>query len=81
MADGPDYHVKTTETLTDKIVDEVIAGAWGNGKARVKALTKAGYDWREIQNKINKKLGCSTRHFKTWTGKVWNGGKNERTKI
>lgn len=46
----------------DAIVDKVINGNYGNGEARKKALAKEGYDYAEIQNKVNEKLGSSVRH-------------------
>lgn len=50
------------ENTTDKkktvkeIAQEVIAGKWGTGEARKKALTKAGYDYDKVQAKVNKLL-------------------------
>lgn len=43
------------ETLktVDEIVNEVLNGNWGNGNARKSALIKAGYDYKEIQKKVN----------------------------
>lgn len=35
------------------IVEEVIVGTWGNGEERRERLTAAGYDYREIQDKVN----------------------------
>lgn len=40
----------------EKIVNEVIAGKWGNGKERKEKLTKAGYDYETIRQLVNKKL-------------------------
>lgn len=37
----------------DKIALEVLAGRWGNGTARRRRLTAAGYDYRTIQNRVN----------------------------
>ena len=57
-----------TEAMTEAtknysaIADKVINGDFGNGEARIKALTEAGYDWAYIQNLVNEKLGDSTRH-------------------
>lgn len=45
---------------SDKIADEVIAGKWGNGEERKARLTAAGYDYNEIQNKVNEKLNKKT---------------------
>lgn len=38
------------------IAHEVIAGTWGSGEARKKALEKAGYNYREVQDMVNKIL-------------------------
>ena len=40
----------------EEIAKEVIAGKWGNGDARKKALTKAGYDYEAVQKKVNELL-------------------------
>lgn len=40
-----------------QIAKEVIDGKWGNGDDRRKALTKAGYDYNEVQKKVNEILG------------------------
>ena len=40
----------------DKIAQEVIDGKWGNGTARKKALTNAGYDYYEVQKRVNEIL-------------------------
>ena len=59
---------ETTNEATNKVkdlgevVDKVIRGDFGNGEDRVNALTKAGYNWAEVQNEVNKKLGSSFRH-------------------
>lgn len=37
----------------DEIAREVIAGKWGNGEERKKRLIAAGYDYTEIQAKVN----------------------------
>lgn len=49
------------------IVDQIIAGDWGNGSERVDKLTKAGYDWAQAQNLVNEALGDSTRHATDYT--------------
>lgn len=53
---------KETEKKINDVVDKVINGNYGNGEARKKALAKEGYDYAEIQNKVNEKLGSSKRH-------------------
>lgn len=60
--------VEGTENLTasledlGKIADEVIIGKFGNGKERLDKLTEAGVNYYKVQNKVNEKLGDSTRH-------------------
>jgi tape measure domain-containing protein len=50
----------STEDLTkkldyfQKVVDDVWRGDYGDGEARVKALTKAGYDYATVQDLVNK---------------------------
>lgn len=39
------------------IAKEVIDGKWGNGTARVNKLTEAGYNYRQVQNEVNRLLG------------------------
>lgn len=40
----------------DEICEEVIRGAWGDGEERKEALTKAGYDYYAIQERVTKML-------------------------
>lgn len=37
----------------DEIAKEVIEGKWGNGDARKSSLEKAGYNYTEVQKKVN----------------------------
>ena len=43
------------KTVTE-IAKEVIQGKWGNGEDRKNRLTKAGYDYGQIQRKVNELL-------------------------
>lgn len=43
----------------NQIVQEVLAGKWGNGDDRKERLNAAGYSWIEIQSLINKQYGVS----------------------
>lgn len=45
-----------TKKSIDEIAKEVIAGKWGNGTDRMKALESAGYNYNEVQNKVNQIL-------------------------
>lgn len=38
----------------DQIAQEVVWGRWGNGAERINRLTAAGYDYKVIQEKVNK---------------------------
>ena len=40
----------------ETIVNDVIMGDYGNGKSRIDALTKAGYDYSTVQSLVNQKL-------------------------
>lgn len=40
----------------DTIAREVIAGKWGNGKDRKTRLTNAGYNYNEVQKRVNQLL-------------------------
>lgn len=57
---------KTSNTTTSNtksiatIVEEVIAGKWGNGEDRKNKLTAAGYNYNEIQTAVNNKLSGKT---------------------
>jgi hypothetical protein len=44
---------KTPQKSVDEIAKEVIAGKWGNGQTRKDKLTAAGYNYNEIQVKVN----------------------------
>ena len=60
-----DASIKTVTASTKKmgdIVNKVIVGDFGNGEERFKALTKAGYNWKEVQNKVNEQLGNSYKY-------------------
>ena len=59
---------KVTDKVTmsveqlNEVVKKVINGDFGNGEARIKALTEAGYDYATVQNKVNELLGSSKRY-------------------
>lgn len=40
----------------DELAQEVIAGKWGNGDERKSRLESAGYNYQEVQNKVNEIL-------------------------
>ena len=51
----PEEKPTEAKKTNEQIADEVIAGKWGNGEARKKALEDAGYNYDTIQNLVNKK--------------------------
>ena len=40
----------------DEVAHEVVQGKWGNGAERKKRLTDAGYDYNEVQKKVNQMI-------------------------
>lgn len=45
-----------TKKTVLELANEVIAGMWGNGTERKNRLTAAGYDYKEVQSKVNELL-------------------------
>ena len=54
--------VTTSLEELQSIANKVIKGEFGSGESRIKALTKAGYDYATVQNLVNEKLGNTKRH-------------------
>lgn len=44
------------EKTIDQLAREVLAGKWGNGPARKRRLTEAGYDYDAVQKRVNEIL-------------------------
>ena len=57
--------ISSNKKSVDVVADEVIAGKWGNGTDRKTNLENAGYNYQEVQNKVNEKLGVSTSNKKS----------------
>lgn len=61
---------KPVTKSVDELANEVIAGKWGNGEDRKNRLTQAGYNYDEVQAKVNQKLGItSSNNVITYTVK------------
>lgn len=65
-AAGLNGYSKSSNTTPAKksnveIASEVIAGKWGNGVERKEKLTKAGYNYSEIQSIVNAKIGTPAK--------------------
>ena len=43
----------------EELAKEVIQGKWGNGQERKDKLTEAGYDYHEVQTKVNELLNAN----------------------
>ena len=72
----------------DTIANEVIAGQWGNGNDRKTRLENAGYNYKEVQNKVNEKLGVKTSNKKsneTIANEVikglWSNGQDRKNRL
>lgn len=50
------YTGEAQKKSVEAVAREVIAGKWGNGTNRKKALTTAGYNYKEVQAMVNKLL-------------------------
>lgn len=50
---------KSTNTVDETVINDVIAGKYGTGKARTQKLIEAGYDPDEVQSKVNETLKTS----------------------
>lgn len=88
----PKYAAEITSTTTvkkkaiDTIAREVIRGAWGIGISRRTALTKAGYNYSEVQAKVNEILANGATKSVTAIAKEviagkWGVGKARKTAL
>ena len=48
-----------TKKSIDEIAKEVIRGDWGNGQDRINRLSAAGYNYNEVQARVNQLMGGS----------------------
>lgn len=51
----------STSKSIEQIAQEVIAGSWGNGADRQRALQNAGYNYTEVQAKVNELLSGGSK--------------------
>lgn len=65
---------KTKKTVSDSVVQDVIAGKYGNGTERQKALADAGYDYKEVNAAVNSALGSGSGSSGTKNGGTSGGG-------
>ena len=57
--------VSTAKKSVDEIAKEVIAGKWGNGADRKSKIVAAGYNYDEVQAKVNELSGVKTAPTKS----------------
>lgn len=64
---GKTYYKKyaTTKLSTEEIAREVISGKWGNGTERKTKLEAAGYNYSEIQTRVNELMKNSSSNTTT----------------
>lgn len=68
------------------IAKEVLAGKWGNGNARKIALEKAGYNFAEVQKRVNELVyGSSVKSVETIAKEViagkWGNGEDRKNRL
>lgn len=51
----------STKKTIDELAREVINGKWGNGADRKARLTSAGYNYQEVQNRVNQLVGSKPK--------------------
>lgn len=78
------YYGSLGKTVED-VAKEVIAGLWGNGSARKKKLTKAGYDYSSVQKVVNELIGKGTQSVDEIAKEViagkWGNGVTRKRKL
>lgn len=47
----------SSKKTVSELAKEVISGKWGNWPDREKRLTEAGYDYKEVQDEVDKRMG------------------------
>lgn len=52
----PRYTANKKKRITDKLINDVINGKYGNEPDRKKILTDAGYDYDSIKKKVNERI-------------------------
>lgn len=87
---GWDCHLRyaTHESAKDltQVAKEVIQGKWGNGEDRKKRLANAGYDYLEVQKKVNSLMNKKeTKSYEEIAKEViagkWGNGEERKRKM
>ena len=94
-ASGFDAYIATTGAAAvptqpkkksiDEIANEVLKGEWGNGQERKNRLTDAGYNYSEVQNKVNEILGLNKKSIEEIAREVirgeWGNGQERKNRL
>lgn len=77
--------IKPAKKSIDTVAREVIRGVWGSGALRKSALTKAGYDYAEVQAKVNELMGAGKNSITAIAKEViagkWGNGSARRNAL
>ena len=68
--DYKDEPIPSKKTI-DELAQEVINGKWGNYLERKKRLEDAGYNYREVQDRVNELVSGKTKKYIQLTAGVW----------
>lgn len=79
-------HAPGKKKTIEQVANEVIRGAWGSGALRKSALVKAGYDYDDVQEKVNELLSKTKKKSVTEIAKEviagkWGNGANRRNAL
>lgn len=79
---------ETPKKSVDEVAQDVISGKYGNGSNRKAALEAAGYNYDEVQAKVNEILGVNSTPKKSIDEiaqevikGVWGNGQDRKTRI
>lgn len=70
-----------SDTVKNRLVNEILEGKWGNGEERKQKLTNAGWNYAEIQSLVNKKvIACNNVAHEVIEGK-WGNGEDRKIRL
>lgn len=72
---GNVHYVEPTTKTIEELANEVIAGKWGNGEDRKNRLTNAGYNYSEVQARVNQLLASNNNSSSTSSSSSNNSSK------
>ena len=86
---GSNSSSKPSLKSVEEIANEVINGKWGNGADRKNKLTAAGYNYNEVQEKVNQLLGAKTSSSRKTNEEIanevikglWGNGTERKNKL